>query len=261
MSFLIKKYQKIAFGCTCFFGISGLLAQGWLHAQESMIEVINLSLPSLVTVTAEATGVFKSPQASAALDKNTGRVVVLRNVKASSYKRTGAGVILNTDGIIVTNLHIIMNCNQVKVQLHNSNEFPAKIVKIFPSSDLAFLKISVPFPLKPIFIANSDQVELRDEVYTVGNSSLLKETLSGGKVIGLGTHREGQNSNGAAPDLIQINMNLYPGDSGGPLLNKRGQLIGLMVAGQRKKDRSSFAISSNQIIKYFNDYINESRTK
>ena len=217
--------------------------------QHSIIDAAQKSLPAIVTVTAKNIGVFKSPRASAAIDRRTGRLVVLRNIKTAQYDRAGAGVIIEPSGLIVTNLHTISKSNRIMVILNNKKAFRAKIERAVPEHDIAFIRIYPPYNLQSILMANSDAVSLNDEVISVGNSEFLKQTLSGGKIIGLGRSSEAMKGGNRNTSMIKTDIKLYKGDSGGAVLNQRGRLIGMMTASQDGKTSASFAIPSN-VIKY-----------
>ncbi len=229
-----------------------LRVAGFCFSQVSFIETAQKVSQSLVTIEAHVRGLVQSQQAAAGIDPQTGRLIIARNAKAISHNRTGAGIILDRNGILVTNAHIVRGANSIKIILNDGQEESASIKKIIPGEDLAFLKIDSPGQLKPITFADSDQIHLRDEIFTIGHSPLLNNTISGGKIIGLGVR-----SHNSAIELFQINMNLYKGDSGGPLLDRQGRLIGLMVAGQMQTDQSSFAIPANKIKKEYHKIVNE----
>ncbi len=221
--------------------------------QPSLIETVQNLLPSLVDIKTENLGMAQAPHA-AAIDKATGRLVILRNVKSAYYRRDGAGVIVDSSGLIVTNAHIVENGGKILVTLSDNKKLSAVIVAVFPKEDLAFIRIVPPYPLTPITYVDSDTIQLGDEVVTVGSSPVLNQTISGGKIIGLGSDGAQQNRSNTT-DLFQVNINVYKGDSGGPLFDTKGHLVGLMTAGQIKADRSSFAIPSNQIRKHHTELL------
>lgn len=223
--------------------------------QPSVIETLQNLMPSLVDITAENLQAAKQPHASAAIDKASGRLVILRNVKAAYYKRQGAGVVIDPSGIIMTNFHIIKFAGHIQIVLSDKTKLEAKVLRVFPENDLALLSVSPPYPLIPVEFADSKTLNLRDEVFTVGSSELLDQTISQGKIIGLGSHRTQKNTDTDATDMFQINMNLYKGDSGGPLFDSKGRFIGLIAAGQIATDRSTFVIPSNKIHKCYTDYL------
>lgn len=217
-------------------------------AQPSIIDQIQKSQGSIVSIRATNTDVFQTAPAIVGRDPS-GRILMARKVVSPSYNRGGAGVIIDQSGIIITNSHTVHKANNITIILSDNSEHPAEVLKVINDLDLAFLKIKPPYPLKAVPMADSDRVQLRDEIITVGNSSLLKQTISGGKVIGLGvsTNQIGKETE---TKLIQTSINLYEGDSGGPLFDHRGSLIGLMTAKEMGADHSSFAVPSNKI-KYY----------
>lgn len=216
------------------------------HARDSLIDVVTQANESLVTVKAFRTEIGGA-SAAVARDPKTGRILVARRAKAAQLSKQGAGVIIHPKGYIVTNLHTVKGAQKVGVALHNGKVLSARILELLPENDLALLMIDPPFDLKPIPIANSDRVRLGDEVINIGNSELLNRTISGGVVYRLGTVPNPDGSKSV--ELIQANMNLYKGDSGGPLLDKQGRLIGMIAAKYRSHEKATLAIPSNKIKK------------
>ena len=216
-------------------------------AQDTMIETIQKAMSSVVNVIAENDQSFDSPQTG--IDPKTGRVLTRHQIKQATLQRSGAGIVIDSSGLIVTNTHTIFNAKKVFVTLHDQTTLPAEVLGFVSQYDFAFLRIQPPVPLSPISWADSDQIHLGEEIITIGHSELLKEAISGGKIIGIGV-QSGKNlhsTEGEETKLIQINVNVYKGDSGGPIFDRKGNFVGLMVAGQMKADRSSFAIPANQI--------------
>ena len=232
-----------------------LLCGRELPAQDSVINTAIKARASIVTVKALKTNFYQSPKTSAALDPATGRMIVARNLLSSNVLRTGAGVIVSSSGLIVTNLHTVLNANKLSVILHDQTSVGAQILHLLPQHDLALLKIDPPFGLQPVTFADSDTVKLGDAVTNIGNSELLKETISGGVITGLGTGYNKIDGNQPTVELIEVNINLYKGDSGGPLLDKQGRLIGMIVAKLKNKDKAGFAIPSNKIKILYSDFI------
>ena len=233
--------------------VCSTLAQG----QQSIIAQMMSAQDSLVTIQAENIDLYSGQPAIAAFDRKSGRVLVSRKVAQASYNRTGAGVIVHRTGIIVTNAHIILNANTIKVRLADNRVFPAQILRVMNPLDLAFLGISAPESLKALPMADSNQIKLGDEVISIGNSPLLDQTVSGGKIIGIGSRRSHLGLPGQGTELIQTSITLYSGDSGGPLFDRQGQLLGLMTAKETSSDHSSFAIPANKIAEQLIDYLNK----
>ena len=230
-----------------------------LHAQPSIIDQIQKTQPAIVTVTSKVSGVYQLPEVSMARDPHTGRVIAAHHVTQASYQRYGAGVIVHPSGLIVTNAHNIAKAEHIQVILSDQTETSAQVIDFINNIDLALLKINSATQLPSVKIADSDELKLGDSVITVGNSEYLKQTISGGKIIGLGTNRTETSHGKKRTDLIQTTINLYHGDSGGPLFDKDGQLIGLMTAKESNSIRSSFAVPSNKIVKYLSDYLNDEK--
>lgn len=252
----MKWNPPIRWFAACFW----VMAQAAVSlAQPSLIETIQQTKPSLVSVQSDITGYVPGAggQTKPALDPRTGRIVVGRRMAVASYRRYGAGVIVHPAGVVVTNAHTVNKATGVQVMLHDSTVVPAKIVRFINNIDLAILQINAPYSLQPVVIADSDELKLRDEIVTVGNSTLLKQSITSGNITGLGTSRTLENQGTHRTDLIQTSINLYEGDSGGPLFDRKGQLVGLMVAKETTADHSSFAIPSNKIMPFLVDYLQE----
>ena len=185
---------------------------------------------------------------SSAFDPRTGRILIAKRAPTAQLEKTGAGVIIDSNGLIVTNLHIVTFADKVAVILHDNTVVGAKILRYLSEDDLALLKIDPPYPLKSILLADSDKVQLGDPVMNIGHSDILNKTISGGIVNRLGTIDDNDNKK---VEYIQVNMNLYKGDSGGPLLTPDGHLIGMIAAKYRSKNRATIAIPSNKIRELF----------
>ncbi len=215
-----------------------------METQEAVVEVHAIN-----------TDVFESSQAVAGINPETGSLVIINRRPVAQYERSGSGVIIHPEGIIVTNAHTVYRANRVQINLDDGQTFPARIIKYVNDMDLALLKIDTPMLLPFVDIADSDFVRLGQDVVTIGNSPVLKETISGGKIIGIGVERTLKKLGTRRTDLIQTTVNLYQGDSGGPLFNDQGDLIGLMTADEGSRDHSSFAIPSNRIKQYLLEYL------
>ena len=231
--------------------------------QPSIIDQMIRIKPALVEVMANnAAATLNSPkQRSLFKDPQTGRILVLdRGTTLATYQRNGAGVIIDSSGVIVTNAHTINQAERVQVLLSNGAKVNARVVRFAKDLDLALLKIDAPVALPSIRLADSSQILLNQEIFSVGSSPLLKEAISGGKIIGLASSRNAQYSNDYESDFFETSLTIYKGDSGGPLFNRSGELVGLMTAKMLSKDNSSFAISSNKIRRYLAAYMKEKTT-
>lgn len=225
-------------------------------SQESIIQKMMTTQEAVVEILATNQDFFDTNKTSAAIDAKTGRIILGKKMAHRSYQRSGAGVIVHPAGVIVTNAHTANNADMIRVTLNSGQSFYAEPIQLINALDLLLLKIRTDQSLPFVRMADSDQLSLGQEVITIGNSPLLKKTISGGKIIGLGVNRRLKHTGKHRTDLIQTTVNLYQGDSGGPLFNQQGQLIGLMTADEGSVDHSSFAIPSNKITTYLMKYLN-----
>lgn len=232
------------------FIISFFLISSIHTAHSSLIESAHQTRPSIVHIKAVKTILHASPQTQATISPKSGKILLHRPMATAHKTQMGAGVIVSADGFIVTNLHVVNQCQHIFVKIFNNQTFTAKVIHINPHDDLALLKITPKAPLHAIPLANIYHSKIGDEVLHIGSSSLLKETLSGGHITGLGAHQEkGQ----PIIDIIQVNLDIYKGDSGGPLLNRQDELLGMMTAKRGDKEKASLAIPVNKIKKIYWD--------
>ncbi len=141
---------------------------------------------------------------------------------------TGTGFTVSSDGLIVTNAHVVDGATQVSVKLGTGGTTqPAQVVGVDASRDLALLKVDTGgAKLKALELGDSASVGVGDSTFAIGNPYGLDHTLTTGVVSAL--HREIQAPDGTTiPDVIQTDAAINPGNSGGPLLNTGGQVIGV----------------------------------
>lgn len=142
---------------------------------------------------------------------------------------TGSGVIVNPEGYIVTNNHVIENADEVEVVLHDNRTYKATVVGTDPSTDLALLRIQEK-DLPVIPLANSDQVKVGEWVMAVGNPFNLTSTVTAGIVSAKGRNINILREQFAVESFIQTDAAINPGNSGGALVNMDGSLIGINTA-------------------------------
>src|SRR5215831_20550131 len=136
----------------------------------------------------------------------------------------GSGVIVRPDGHIVTNFHVVDGAEEIKVDLINRRTYSAKLIGTDQPSDLAVLKISAS-DLPVLQLGNSDQVRVGDVCLAVGNPLGVGETVTAGIISAKG--RATGLSNGSFQDFLQTDAPINQGNSGGALVNTRGELIGI----------------------------------
>jgi Do/DeqQ family serine protease len=136
----------------------------------------------------------------------------------------GSGVIVQPDGVILTNHHVIDGAQQIKVELSNHRIFDAKVLGSDPPSDLAVLKIESK-DLAALSLADSDRVRVGDIALAVGNPLGIGQTVTAGIISAKG--RSTGLSDGSFEDFLQTDAPINQGNSGGALINTQGELIGI----------------------------------
>lgn len=161
----------------------------------------------------------------------------------------GSGIIISTDGYILTNAHVVDEEAQFKAQLNDGRQFEAKLVGIDRKQDLAVVKIEAD-DLTSAEIGNSDDVILGEQVAVIGAGGSLENSITFGYVSALGREIETDYSSSGTLRCIQTDAALNPGNSGGALVNMYGQVIGISVGGLDHVvyDGIGFAIEINDAV-------------
>ena len=161
-----------------------------------------------------------------------------------SVRSMGSGFIINANGHIVTNNHVVEGATEIMVKLSDGRELTAKVVGRDPKTDLALLKVEVT-GLPTIALGDSSEIKVGEPVMAIGNPFGLEQTVTTGIVSATG-RVIGQ---GPYDDFVQTDASINPGNSGGPLINARGQAVGINAAIFSQSGGSvgiGFAIPSNQ---------------
>jgi len=167
----------------------------------------------------------------------------------------GSGVIISPDGLIVTNNHVVDDADEVKVVLNDKREFKAKVIGTDPSTDIALIKITAS-DLPVLKFSNSDNLRLGEWVLAVGNPFNLTSTVTAGIVSAKGRNIGINPGQMRIESFIQTDAAVNPGNSGGALVNIRGELVGIntAIASQTGSYSGySFAIPSNIVQKVVAD--------
>jgi S1-C subfamily serine protease len=174
----------------------------------------------------------------------------------------GSGFILDKEGHILTNYHVIANAENVEVTLHNKRNYPAKIIGVDRSHDLAVIQISAP-DLVPATLGDSRNLSVGQKVFAIGNPFGLAGTMTRGIISSI-RPVGGPNGN-TIDEAIQTDAAINPGNSGGPLLNSRAEVIGInsMIAtgGAEQSAGIGFAIPINTAKAVLNDLVTEGRVR
>ena len=162
----------------------------------------------------------------------------------------GSGFVIDTQGHVITNQHVVNDAQSLTVAMRDGSRYDAKVVGTDPSTDLAVIKIDAPASkLKPLKLGDSSALSVGDTVVAIGSPFGLEGTITAGIVSALG--RQIESTNGfAIDDTIQTDAAINHGNSGGPLLNLRGQVIGVNAQIRSESggnDGVGFAIPSSTV--------------
>jgi len=169
---------------------------------------------------------------------------------------TGSGVIVSPDGYIITNNHVIEDNNQIEITTNDNKTYEAKVIGTDPDTDIAVLKINADKKLPYVFFGNSDATRIGEWVLAVGNPFNLNSTVTAGIISA--KSRDLNKRDGVNESYIQTDAAVNRGNSGGALVNTRGELIGINTAITSVSGGFvgySFAVPSNVARKVFEDLI------
>lgn len=180
----------------------------------------------------------------------------------AAFEGSGSGSVLDRAGHILTNHHVVMEANEIKVTLFNGETYSAKLVGFDAVNDIAVLKIDAPpeqlFPVPP---GDSRQLRVGQNIYAIGNPFGLERTLTVGIISSLNRSLPSRTGR-TMKSIIQIDAALNRGNSGGPLLDTRGRLIGMNTAIASSTGENTgvgFAIPVNTILRVVPQLIEKGR--
>ncbi len=248
--------------------IGGILTLGsyklFIENENAVVVESNLNNPAFLP-TNNISNLFKTaenPDFTLAAENTVNAVVHVKNVTLSTgqyslqdlfsgkqYQRaqlgTGSGVIINSDGYIITNNHVINNSNKLSVTLNNNKTYEARIIGTDPKTDIALLKIDPDEELPFVTFGDSDNAKLGEWVLAVGNPFNLTSTVTAGIISAKSRNiTPGETTH----SFIQTDAAVNPGNSGGALVNTNGELIGINTAISSQTGSYigySFAVPSN----------------
>jgi S1-C subfamily serine protease len=180
----------------------------------------------------------------------------------------GSGFILNKEGLILTNNHVIegtQHGGSIEVTLSNKHKYKATVVTVDKGHDLALLKIDAPNLVPATLAESSSNLRVGQTVYAIGNPFGLSGTMTRGIISAIRSVRSPEEGAGAIEDAIQTDASVNPGNSGGPLLNSRGEVIGIttMIAnnGANQSSGIGFAIPINTAKAVLDDFAKYGRVR
>jgi S1-C subfamily serine protease len=211
--------------------------------EQTNIEVYKKATPSVVNITSTAV----------AFDFFYGPV---------PQEGQGSGFLIDKDGHILTNYHVIANAREVEVTLYNKKKYKATVIGRDRSHDLAVIQIKAP-GLVPATLGDSKSIMVGQIVYAIGNPFALSGTMTRGIISSVRPIRTPEG--GEIDEAIQTDAAINPGNSGGPLLNTRGEVIGInsliATGGSNQSAGIGFAIPINSAKAVINDLITMGRVR
>ncbi|WP_061215071.1 S1C family serine protease [Syntrophomonas wolfei] len=169
----------------------------------------------------------------------------------------GTGFIINEEGYVVTNQHVIDGASKITVNLNGNKKYQARVVGQDYDLDLAVLKIDAKEKLATLKMGDSDVIRVGEWVVAIGNPYGLDHTVTAGVVSAKG--RPIQIENRVYKNLIQTDAAINPGNSGGPLLSTKGEVIGINTAVDAQAQGIGFAISINTAKEVLDELINKGK--
>jgi len=216
--------------------------EGLDSEEQNNITVYKNNIPSVVNITSRAM----------TLDFFYGEV---------PQEGQGSGFVIDKDGHIVTNYHVIADAQQLEVTMHNKKKYRATVVGTDPAHDLAVIQIKAP-DLSPAVLGDSRNLKVGQKVYAIGNPFGLSGTMTRGIVSSIRPVKE---PNGSTIDeAIQTDAAINPGNSGGPLLNWHGEVIGIntmILSSVGQNAGIGFAIPINTAKAVLNDLVTLGRVR
>ncbi len=185
--------------------------------------VVNISSTKTIRVPAGHSPFFDDPFFNRFFGDEFGRLGQPREHKESGL---GSGVIVDKDGYILTNNHVIKDADEIKVKLSDKREFKGRVIGTDPKTDLAVIKIDSNY-LPVMKMGDSEKLKVGETVITIGNPFGLNQTVTSGIVSATGRADVGIAD---YEDFIQTDAAINPGNSGGALVNVRGELVGINTA-------------------------------
>ena len=223
------------------------------------------TLPTVATL--NATEEAAAEQAVAGLENLPDLVeqvspsVVQIRASGPSGGGVGSGVVIDLSGHILTNYHVVQGATQLVVELPDGTTAEAELLGSDPGNDLAVIRADLPADsLVPATLGDSDAVRVGEPVFAIGNPFSLEFTVTAGIISGVDRESQGRPSGRAIRGVLQTDAAVNPGNSGGPLFNAEGEVIGINTAVENPVGQNFFvgvgyAVPSNTALRFIPDMI------
>ena len=221
-----------------------------------MKKLISLSLSILITALAASDG--SAQQLRDVARQVDASVVVIKTVEKNllvapqsmfvSSPGSGSGVLITSDGQILTAAHVVQAADKIEVEFSDGQLVPAKVMASVPGADLAMIKLDwVPYNAKPAKLGDSDKMQVGDDIFIIGAPYAMGHSLSAGHVSARRVPKNAMAS-ALAVELLQTDAAINKGSSGGPMFNLAGEVVGivsLILSQSGGSEGMGFAITSN----------------
>lgn len=235
---------------------AGGLSLGWLAYEKSSTPITFLSSGT----DGNAANFTEGSIADIAEKVSKSVVSIITSTKTTDYfgqsysaSAAGTGVIVSSDGYIITNKHVINGANEISVVLDDGTTYEdVELMATDPLNDIAFLKIDDVDDLEVATLGNSKTISVGQQVIAIGNAlGQYQNTVTAGIISGLGRSVTAADSNGrnaeTLSDMIQTDAAINSGNSGGPLVNAAGEVIGINTATSSAAENMGFAIPISSV--------------
>jgi serine protease Do len=163
------------------------------------------------------------------------------------YNSIGSGVVVGEKGWIVTNAHVVDKAKNIFVALKDGTILKARVLKINRPDDLAIIQVDLPYPIKPIPLADSSSIMIGETAIAIGDSLGLQNSVTAGVISGKDRSFSKTECAYSCTGLLQTDASINPGNSGGALLNLNGELMGINLAVVQNAQSVGFAIPADKI--------------